>query len=176
MKFRSTYGQFSFCPRVPVKKQSIRCTKSECLFPNKYQCEGLSQSLTFEGYLMAEPSLQHMMTLGSLDHANIVRILGICPGDSLQLVTQLSGHGSLLEHVKNCKNKLSPQRLLNWCVQIAKVTHIFICLWVFRLPIIRSITFQALTVVVFFPLGHVLPGGEQGGPQESGSQKCPSKE
>lgn len=62
-----------------------------------------------------------MMTLGSLDHMNIVRILGICPGDSLQLISQLSSHGSLLEHVRNCKNKLSPQRLLNWCVQIAKV-------------------------------------------------------
>ncbi|XP_073324589.1 receptor tyrosine-protein kinase erbB-3a [Pagrus major] len=62
----------------------------------------------------------HMMTMGSLDHINVVRILGICPGDSLQLVTQLSSQGCLLEHVKNCKNKLSPQRLLNWCVQIAK--------------------------------------------------------
>uniref|UniRef100_H3DAT2 Receptor protein-tyrosine kinase n=1 Tax=Tetraodon nigroviridis TaxID=99883 RepID=H3DAT2_TETNG len=63
---------------------------------------------------------EHMMTLGSLDHVNIVRILGICPGDSLQLVSQLSSQGSLLEHVRNCKNKLNPQRLLNWCVQIAK--------------------------------------------------------
>lgn len=62
----------------------------------------------------------HMMTMGSLDHANIVRILGICPGDSLQIVTLFNSHGSLLEHVRNCKNKLSPQRLLNWCVQIAK--------------------------------------------------------
>ncbi|XP_060898548.1 receptor tyrosine-protein kinase erbB-3a isoform X2 [Labrus mixtus] len=62
----------------------------------------------------------HMMMIGSLDHVNVVRILGICPGASLQLVSQLSSQGSLLEHVKNCKNKLSPQRLLNWCVQIAK--------------------------------------------------------
>ncbi|XP_067361222.1 receptor tyrosine-protein kinase erbB-3a isoform X2 [Channa argus] len=62
----------------------------------------------------------HMMAMGSLDHINIVRILGICPGNGLQLVTQLNSQGSLLEHVKNCKNKLSPQRLLNWCVQIAK--------------------------------------------------------
>lgn len=81
---------------------------------------------------MTEPSLQHMMTMGSLDHVNVVRILGICPGDSLQLVAQLSSHGSLLEHVKNCKNKLSPQRLLNWCVQIAKVKdQPFFCLWVY---------------------------------------------
>uniref|UniRef100_A0A665VQS3 Receptor protein-tyrosine kinase n=1 Tax=Echeneis naucrates TaxID=173247 RepID=A0A665VQS3_ECHNA len=63
---------------------------------------------------------EHMIALGSLDHINIVRILGICPGASLQLVTQLSSQGSLLEHVRNSKNKLSPQRLLNWCVQIAK--------------------------------------------------------
>ncbi|KAM3621018.1 uncharacterized protein V6R79_005030 [Siganus canaliculatus] len=62
----------------------------------------------------------HMMTIGSLDHMNVVRILGICPGDNLQLITQLNSQGSLLEHVRNCKNKLSPQRLLNWCVQIAK--------------------------------------------------------
>lgn len=66
-------------------------------------------------------SLQHMMTIGSMDHINVVRTLGICPGASLQLVTQLSSQGSLLEHVRNSKNKLSPQRLLNWCVQIAKV-------------------------------------------------------
>ncbi|KAM8914759.1 receptor tyrosine-protein kinase erbB-3a isoform 2-T2 [Spinachia spinachia] len=62
----------------------------------------------------------HMMTIGSMDHINVVRTLGICPGPSLQLVTQLSSQGSLLEHVRNPKNKLSPQRLLNWCVQIAK--------------------------------------------------------
>ncbi|KAJ0023764.1 hypothetical protein NQD34_003663 [Periophthalmus magnuspinnatus] len=62
----------------------------------------------------------HMMVMGSLDHINVVRILGICPGESLQLVTQLSSQGSLLEHVRKHRNKLTPQRLLNWCVQIAK--------------------------------------------------------
>lgn len=73
-----------------------------------------------------------MMTMGSLDHINVVRILGICPGDSLQLVTQLSSQGCLLEHVRNCKNKLSPQRLLNWCVQIAKVKdQPFLCVCAF---------------------------------------------
>lgn len=62
-----------------------------------------------------------MMAMGSLNHINVAKTLGICPGDSLQLVTQLSTHGSLLEHVRSNKNKLGPQRLLNWCVQIAKV-------------------------------------------------------
>ncbi|CAL8339089.1 unnamed protein product [Merluccius merluccius] len=62
----------------------------------------------------------HMLAMGSLDHINVVRILGICPGASLLLVTQLSSQGSLLEHIRHRKNHLSPQRLLNWCVQIAK--------------------------------------------------------
>ncbi|KAM3617099.1 uncharacterized protein V6R79_002284 [Siganus canaliculatus] len=62
----------------------------------------------------------HMLSMGSLDHPYIVRLLGICPGSSLQLVTQLSMQGSLLEHIRSHKNRLDPQRLLNWCVQIAK--------------------------------------------------------
>ncbi|XP_057684332.1 receptor tyrosine-protein kinase erbB-3b [Corythoichthys intestinalis] len=62
----------------------------------------------------------HMLSMGSLDHPYIVRLLGICPGSSLQLVTQLSTLGSLLEHIRQHKNSLGPQRLLNWCVQIAK--------------------------------------------------------
>ncbi|KAL2104276.1 hypothetical protein ACEWY4_001144 [Coilia grayii] len=62
----------------------------------------------------------HMLSMGSLDHPYIVRLLGICPGPSLQLVTQLSNHGSLLEHLRQHRESLDPQRLLNWCVQIAK--------------------------------------------------------
>nr|XP_015199550.1 PREDICTED: receptor tyrosine-protein kinase erbB-3 [Lepisosteus oculatus] len=62
----------------------------------------------------------HMLAMGSLDHPYIVRLLGICPGASLQLVTQLSVQGSLLEHIRRHKHSLDPQRLLNWCVQIAK--------------------------------------------------------
>uniref|UniRef100_A0A3B5LA31 receptor protein-tyrosine kinase n=1 Tax=Xiphophorus couchianus TaxID=32473 RepID=A0A3B5LA31_9TELE len=65
-------------------------------------------------------NLQHLLSMGSLDYPYIVRVLGICPGPSLQLVTQLSPRGSLLEHIRQHKNSLDPQRLLNWCVQIAK--------------------------------------------------------
>ncbi|KAM6980733.1 receptor tyrosine-protein kinase erbB-3a [Aplochiton taeniatus] len=62
----------------------------------------------------------HMLAMGSLDHANVVRLLGICPGAGLQLVTQLSTQGSLLEHIRHHRDCLNPQRMLNWCVQIAK--------------------------------------------------------
>ncbi|XP_063808696.1 receptor tyrosine-protein kinase erbB-3 [Pseudophryne corroboree] len=63
-----------------------------------------------------------MLAMGSLDHPCIVRLLGICPGTQLQLVTQLLPMGSLLQHVRQNKNSgaICPQMLLNWCVQIAK--------------------------------------------------------
>ncbi|XP_041944084.1 receptor tyrosine-protein kinase erbB-3a isoform X2 [Alosa sapidissima] len=62
----------------------------------------------------------HMLAMGSLDHPCIVRLLGICPGANLQLVTQLCPQGSLLKHIRQQRDNLNPQRLLNWCVQIAK--------------------------------------------------------
>uniref|UniRef100_A0A8C4XZK2 Receptor protein-tyrosine kinase n=1 Tax=Gopherus evgoodei TaxID=1825980 RepID=A0A8C4XZK2_9SAUR len=62
----------------------------------------------------------HMLAIGSLDHAYIVRLLGICPGTQLQLVTQLLPLGSLLDYVRKNRDAIGPQLLLNWCVQVAK--------------------------------------------------------
>ncbi|MBV98580.1 Receptor tyrosine-protein kinase erbB-3, partial [Eschrichtius robustus] len=62
----------------------------------------------------------HMLAIGSLDHAHIVRLLGLCPGSSLQLITQYLPLGSLLDHVRQHRGALGPQLLLNWGVQIAK--------------------------------------------------------
>ncbi|XP_057363746.1 receptor tyrosine-protein kinase erbB-3 isoform X3 [Manis pentadactyla] len=62
----------------------------------------------------------HMLAIGSLDHAHIVRLLGLCPGSSLKLVTQYLPLGSLLDHVRQHRGALGPQLLLNWGVQIAK--------------------------------------------------------
>jgi receptor tyrosine-protein kinase erbB-3 len=62
-----------------------------------------------------------MLAIGSLDHAHIVRLLGLCPGSSLQLVTQYLPLGSLLDYVRQHRGALGPQLLLNWGVQIAKV-------------------------------------------------------
>ncbi|XP_069509872.1 receptor tyrosine-protein kinase erbB-3 isoform X2 [Ambystoma mexicanum] len=63
-----------------------------------------------------------MLAMGSLEHDYIVRTIGICLGTRLQLVTQLLPMGSLLEYVRKNKDShlISPQLLLNWCVQIAK--------------------------------------------------------
>ncbi|XP_064257087.1 receptor tyrosine-protein kinase erbB-3 [Passer domesticus] len=62
----------------------------------------------------------HMLAIGSLEHSYIVRLLGICPGPQLQLVTQLLPLGSLLDYVRKNRGAISPQLLLNWCVQVAK--------------------------------------------------------
>ncbi|MEJ1277338.1 erb-b2 receptor tyrosine kinase 2 [Cricetulus griseus] len=62
----------------------------------------------------------HMLAIGSLDHAHIVRLLGLCPGSALQLVTQYLPLGSLLDYVRQHRGALGPQLLLNWGVQIAK--------------------------------------------------------
>lgn len=78
-----------------------------------------------------------MLAIGSLDHAYIVRLLGICPGPQLQLVTQLLPLGSLLDYVRKDRDTISPQLLLNWCVQVAKVSPqggekracVCVCVW-----------------------------------------------
>ncbi|XP_077644838.1 receptor tyrosine-protein kinase erbB-3 [Lonchura striata] len=62
----------------------------------------------------------HMLAIGSLEHSYIVRLLGICPGPQLQLVTQLLPLGSLLAYVRKNRASIGPQLLLNWCVQVAK--------------------------------------------------------
>ncbi|XP_054859103.1 receptor tyrosine-protein kinase erbB-3 [Eublepharis macularius] len=63
---------------------------------------------------------EHMLAIGSLDHAYIVRLLGFCTGTQLQLVTQLLPLGSLLEYIRKNKDAIGPQLMLNWGVQIAK--------------------------------------------------------
>ncbi|XP_078390692.1 receptor tyrosine-protein kinase erbB-4-like isoform X1 [Cetorhinus maximus] len=63
---------------------------------------------------------EDMMMVGSLEHHHVLRLLGICPGAPLQVVTQLLPLGSLLEYLHKNKDNIRSQLLLNWCVQIAK--------------------------------------------------------
>ncbi len=51
----------------------------------------------------------------------VCRLLGICLTSTVQLVTQLMPYGCLLDYVKENKDHIGSQYLLNWCVQIAKV-------------------------------------------------------
>lgn len=51
----------------------------------------------------------------------VSRLLGICLTSTVQLVTQLMPYGCLLDYVRENKDHIGSQDLLNWCVQIAKV-------------------------------------------------------
>ncbi|XP_026062579.1 epidermal growth factor receptor isoform X2 [Carassius auratus] len=68
-----------------------------------------NQEILDEAYVMA-----------SVEHPHVCRLLGICLTSTVQLITQLMPYGCLLDYVRENKNNIGSQYLLNWCVQIAK--------------------------------------------------------
>ncbi|MEQ2232391.1 hypothetical protein ILYODFUR_010767 [Ilyodon furcidens] len=68
-----------------------------------------NQEILDEAYVMA-----------SVEHPHVCRLLGICLTSTVQLITQLMPYGCLLDYVKENKDNIGSQHLLNWCVQIAK--------------------------------------------------------
>lgn len=71
--------------------------------------------------------LQEALIMASMDHPHLVRLLGVCLSPTIQLVTQLMPHGCLLDYVHEHKDNIGSQLLLNWCVQIAKVSAVISC-------------------------------------------------
>ncbi|CAL8345141.1 unnamed protein product [Merluccius merluccius] len=67
--------------------------------------------------------LDEAYVMASVDHPHVCRLLGICLTSTVQLVTQLMHCGCLLDYVKENKDHIGSQYLLNWCVQIAKGMH-----------------------------------------------------
>ncbi|KAG7523732.1 epidermal growth factor receptor [Solea senegalensis] len=64
--------------------------------------------------------LDEAYVMASVEHPHVCRLLGICLTSTVQLVTQLMPFGCLLDYVKEKKDNIGSQHLLNWCVQIAK--------------------------------------------------------
>ncbi|XP_061109560.1 epidermal growth factor receptor isoform X2 [Conger conger] len=64
--------------------------------------------------------LDEAYVMASVEHPHVCRLLGICLTSTVQLITQLMPHGCLLDYVKENKDNIGSQYLLNWCVQIAK--------------------------------------------------------
>ncbi|XP_041823453.1 melanoma receptor tyrosine-protein kinase-like isoform X2 [Melanotaenia boesemani] len=64
--------------------------------------------------------LDEAYVMASVDHPHVCRLLGICLTSSVQLVTQLMPYGCLLDYVRQHKDHICAQWMLNWCVQIAK--------------------------------------------------------
>ena len=65
--------------------------------------------------------LQEAYVMASVEHPHVCRLLGICLTSTVQLITQLMPYGCLLDYVRENKDNIGSQHLLNWCVQIAKV-------------------------------------------------------
>nr|KAF6469320.1 epidermal growth factor receptor [Molossus molossus] len=64
--------------------------------------------------------LDEAYVMASVDNPHVCRLLGICLTSTVQLVTQLMPFGCLLDYVREHKDHIGSQYLLNWCVQIAK--------------------------------------------------------
>ncbi|XP_038653721.1 epidermal growth factor receptor [Scyliorhinus canicula] len=64
--------------------------------------------------------LDEAYVMASVDHPHVCRLLGICLTSTVQLVTQLMPYGCLLDYIRENKEHIGSQYLLNWCVQIAK--------------------------------------------------------
>ncbi|RXN29956.1 receptor tyrosine- kinase erbB-4-like protein [Labeo rohita] len=64
------------------------------------------------------------LIMASMEHPHLVRLLGVCLSPTIQLVTQLMPHGCLLDYVHEHQENIGSQLLLNWCVQIAKLTTV----------------------------------------------------
>uniref|UniRef100_A0A8D2L3L3 Receptor protein-tyrosine kinase n=2 Tax=Varanus komodoensis TaxID=61221 RepID=A0A8D2L3L3_VARKO len=64
--------------------------------------------------------LDEAYVMASVDNPHVCRLLGICLTSTVQLITQLMPYGCLLDYVREHKDNIGSQYLLNWCVQIAK--------------------------------------------------------
>ncbi|CAM9827411.1 unnamed protein product [Rangifer tarandus platyrhynchus] len=64
--------------------------------------------------------LDEAYVMASVDNPHVCRLLGICLTSTVQLITQLMPFGCLLDYVREHKDNIGSQCLLNWCVQIAK--------------------------------------------------------
>uniref|UniRef100_UPI00089DBC12 receptor tyrosine-protein kinase erbB-4 n=1 Tax=Ciona intestinalis TaxID=7719 RepID=UPI00089DBC12 len=64
--------------------------------------------------------LDEAFVMASCEHPNLVRLLGISLSQRIMLITQLMPLGNLLEYVRDNKDNIGSQHLLNWSLQIAK--------------------------------------------------------
>lgn len=59
--------------------------------------------------------------MASMRHPHLLRLVGVCLSDGLQLITPLRPLGNLLEFVQKHKQKLGSLELMRYCQQIASV-------------------------------------------------------
>jgi len=58
--------------------------------------------------------------MASVEHPNLLKLLGVCLTNQMMLITQLMPLGCLLDYVRTHQKNIGSQHLLNWCTQIAR--------------------------------------------------------
>ena len=66
-------------------------------------------------------AMQEGVVMATMDHENVVRLYCVCMSRHLMLVSPFVSLGALKDYVKKHKYKLSPQTIINFSLQIAKV-------------------------------------------------------
>lgn len=64
--------------------------------------------------------LEEAYIMASVEHPNLLKLLAVCMTTEHKLITQLMPLGSLLDYVRNNKDKTGSKALLNWSTQIAR--------------------------------------------------------
>lgn len=64
--------------------------------------------------------LDEAYIMASVEHQNLLQLLGVCMTNEMMLVTQLMPLGCLLDYVRKHQDKIGSKPLLNWCYQIAR--------------------------------------------------------
>lgn len=72
------------------------------------------------GYSASKEFLHEAYIMATVNHENLLRLLGVCMTGKMMLVTTRMALGSMLEFVKTRKSEVGSQRMLNWSTQIAK--------------------------------------------------------
>ncbi|CAG9840213.1 unnamed protein product [Diabrotica balteata] len=64
--------------------------------------------------------LDEAYIMATVDHPNLLQLLGVCMTSQMMLVTQLMYLGCLLDFVRNNRDRIGSKALLNWSTQIAR--------------------------------------------------------
>ncbi|CAG9864668.1 unnamed protein product [Phyllotreta striolata] len=64
--------------------------------------------------------LDEAYIMATVDHPNLLRLLGVCMTSQMMLVTQLMYLGCLLDFVRTNRDRIGSKALLNWSTQIAR--------------------------------------------------------
>lgn len=111
--------------RPVLLKYTLWNSKSRLRFASFYPERALPASPVshHRGTLPLLSFMQEAYVMASVDNPHVCRLLGICLTSTVQLITQLMPFGCLLDYVREHKDNIGSQYLLNWCVQIAKVSR-----------------------------------------------------